>query len=147
MPRLLPVLATVLVLGLGGLAVTGCGSDDSSSSDAPATTAAAPPTTPADGQQDPATGGATAEAGGTVAISMKNIAFDPKTQAVKVGDKVVWTNDDDVQHNVVADTGADFESKTFGKGGTYEYTPTKAGTITYECTIHPGMTGTLVVAK
>ena len=33
----------------------------------------------------------------------------------------------------------------FGKGGTFSFTPTKAGKISYVCTIHPGMTGTLTV--
>jgi len=153
MPRLLPILAVALALAAGGLAVAGCGSDDSSS-DSPATTAAAPPTTPAEGQEDPATGtgGAAADAGGTqagatVSVSMKDIAFDPKSVTAKVGDKVEWTNDDDVQHNVVADSGADFKSDIFGKGGTYEYTPETAGTIDYECTLHPGMVGKIIVVK
>jgi len=153
MPRLLPILAVALALAAGGLVVTGCGSDDSSS-DSAATTAAAPPTTPAEGQEDPATGagGASADAGGTqagatVSVSMKDIAFDPKDVTAKVGDKVVWTNDDDVQHNVVADSGADFKSDIFGKGGTYEYTPEAAGTIDYECTLHPGMVGKIIVVK
>lgn len=39
-------------------------------------------------------------------------------------------------HNVSATDGADFESETLRENDTYEYTPTKAGTITYVCTIH-----------
>lgn len=147
MPRLLPVLAAVLTLAAGGLAVTGCGSD-SSSSDTTKSTAATPPatSTPSGGASADA-GSDTPQAGATVSISMKDIAFDPKDQTAQVGDKVVWTNDDDVQHNVMADSGATFESKIFGKGGTFEYTPTAAGTITYECTLHPGMTGTIKVVQ
>jgi plastocyanin len=83
--------------------------------------------------------------GGAVQIKMQNIAFSPKATTVKVGDKVTWTNDDTVDHNVTANSGADFKSKDFGKGGTFSFTPDKAGTIKYVCTIHPGMVGTLTV--
>jgi len=134
MPRLLPILAATVALALCGAVVAGCGSD-SSSSDSTSTPAAAPAKTDA----------AAPAAAGSVAISMKDIAFNPKVASGKVGEKIVWTNDDDVQHNVVADSGADFKSDTFGKGGTFEYTPTKAGDIAYECTLHPGMTGTIKV--
>jgi plastocyanin len=83
--------------------------------------------------------------GGSVAIKMQNIAFAPKATTVKVGEKVTWTNDDSVTHNVTANSGADFKSKDFGNGGTFSFTPDKAGTIKYVCTIHPGMGGTLTV--
>ena len=72
---------------------------------------------------------------------MQNIAFDPKAVTVKVGQKVTWTNDDSADHNVTADSGADFKSENFGKGATFSFTPDKAGTIKYVCTIHPGMNG------
>jgi plastocyanin len=83
--------------------------------------------------------------GGGVTIKMQNIQFSPKDTTVKVGDKVTWTNDDNTDHNVTAQSGADFKSKDFGNGGTFEFTPDKAGTIKYVCTIHPGMTATLTV--
>jgi plastocyanin len=76
---------------------------------------------------------------------MQNIAFDPKSVTVKVGQKVTWTNADSTDHNVTAQSGADFKSKDFGNGGTFSFTPTKAGTIKYVCTIHPGMDATLTV--
>ena len=80
-------------------------------------------------------------------VDMKNIAFDPKTTTVKVGQTVTWTNQDDVDHNVVATNGAKFESDNFGKGGTYSYKATKPGTIQYTCTLHPGMDATLTVTS
>ena len=83
--------------------------------------------------------------GGGVIIEMKNISFSPKNATVKVGQKVTWTNLDSVQHNVVADKGAKFKSKEFGNGATFSFTPTKAGTIEYECTLHPGMVAKLTV--
>jgi plastocyanin len=123
-----------LLLGalLAVAAVAGCGSSNSSST----STAAATTST-----------SAAASGGGAVAIKMQNIAFDPKDVSVKVGQKVTWTNDDSVDHNVTANSGADFKSKDFGNGGTFSFTPTKAGTIKYVCTLHPGMTATLTVTK
>ena len=78
---------------------------------------------------------------------MKDIKFVPREAAVKVGQKVPWTNDDDPPHNVTAKQGADFASDTMNKGDTFDYTPAKAGTIDYVCTIHPGQDGTLIVTK
>ena len=58
---------------------------------------------------------------------MKNIQFDPKEITVKVGEKVTWTNDESVSHDVAATKGASFKSDMFGEGGTFAFTPTKAG--------------------
>src|SRR4051795_7979028 len=109
------------------IAIAGCGSSSSSSDSnssagggTSSTSAAAPPA-----------------ADGAVAIDMKNIAFSPKDATAKVGQKVTWTNKDSVSHNVIADKG-EFKSSDFGQNGTYSFTPTKAGTIKYQCTLHPG---------
>jgi plastocyanin len=127
MRRILLALCAVVAL-----AAAGCGGGDdnggsTSSSSAPASTSAS------------------SSSGGGVAIKMQNIAFDPKAVTVKVGQKVTWTNDDSTDHNVTADSGADFKSDNFGKDGTFSFTPTKAGAVKYECTIHPGMVATLTV--
>jgi plastocyanin len=76
---------------------------------------------------------------------MQNIAFDPKDVTVKVGQKLTWTNEDTVDHNVTSQSGETIKSDNFGKGGTFSFTPKKAGKIAYVCTIHPGMTATLTV--
>ena len=103
---------------VAALAFAGCGGSDnggsSSSSSSTADTSAA--TTSGSG-------------GGAVTIHMKNIAFDPKSVTVKVGQKVEWVNDDTVDHDVVATKGEEFKSKTFGKGGTYSYTVDKAAIV------------------
>ena len=81
-------------------------------------------------------------------IGMKSLRFDPDHVQVPVGQKVTWRNEEGIPHDVKADSGGAFESKTFGKGGEFAWTPDKAGTVKYECTLHPGMTGTVdVVAK
>jgi plastocyanin len=81
-------------------------------------------------------------------IGMKSLRFHPDHVQVPVGQKVTWRNDEGIGHDVKADSGAAFASKTFGKGGEFTWAPDKAGTVEYECTLHPGMTGTIdVVAK
>ena len=121
----------LLLCAAVALAAAGCGSsnDNSSSSSSATSTPAA------------------SSSGGDVAIKMANIAFDPKDVTVKVGQKITWTNDDSTDHNVTADSGADFKSKDFGKGGTFEFTPDKAGKITYECTLHPNMKGATITVQ
>ena len=137
MKRLYSVAAC---LALGGALAAGCGSSSSSSSNTSSAPAAAPPATSS-------AAAAPAAATGTVAVSMKNIQFVPKSVTAKVGQTVKWTNDDSVDHNVTATSGATFKSSNFGQGGTYVQKLTKAGTIKYVCTIHPGMGGTLVVTQ
>jgi plastocyanin len=122
MRRILLVLCAV-----GALAAAGCGGGGD------------------DGGGGSTSAPAASSSGGGVAIKMQNIAFDPKDVTVKVGQKITWTNDDSTDHNVTADSGADFKSKDFGNGATFEFTPDKAGTIKYECTIHPGMIATITV--
>jgi plastocyanin len=138
MKRLYSVAAC---LALGGALVAGCGSSSSSSSNS--TSASTPAATPAT-----STPAATPAAGsGAVAVSMKNIQFAPTSVTAKVGQTIKWTNDDSVDHNVTAKSGATFKSSNFGQGGTYSFKAAKAGTITYVCTIHPGMQGTIIVTK
>jgi plastocyanin len=81
---------------------------------------------------------------GALVIHMRDIRFDPEKATAKVGQKVCWTNDDDVQHDAVADSGQ-FKSSLFGKGETFTTTVDKPGDIPYVCTVHPAMTATLSV--
>jgi plastocyanin len=127
MRRILLALCAIVAL-----AAAGCGGSNSSSTSSASSSGSA-------------STGAASSGGGGVAIKMQNIAFDPKSVTVKVGQKVTWTNDDTVDHNVTSQSGESIKSDNFGKGGTFSFTPTKAGTINYVCTIHPGMTATLTV--
>jgi plastocyanin len=62
---------------------------------------------------------------------------------------VEWTNDDSVNHDVTKQTGPgpQFSSGSgdLGSGATYRVTFKAPGTVKYQCTVHPGMTGTIVV--
>jgi len=76
-------------------------------------------------------------------INMSGDAFDPQTLNARVGDKITWVNKDPVPHNV---TGGPLDSGTMMPNATYTTVLTEQGTIQYQCTFHPGMTGTLQVA-
>jgi plastocyanin len=84
---------------------------------------------------------------GSVTIRMVDIKFDPKDATAGVGQEICWVNDDTVDHNAVAESGADFESDLFGQGETFTTTVDSPGTVEYVCTIHPGMTGTIRVER
>ena len=88
-----------------------------------------------------------APAANTVDVDMKDILFVPEKISARVGQTVVWTNEDDVAHTVKANSGADFESKAISKGKTFSAKLTKAGTIPYVCTIHPSQKGTITVTQ
>ena len=84
---------------------------------------------------------------GSVTIRMVDIKFDPEDATAGVGEEVCWVNEDGIDHNAVAESGATFESELFGKGETFTATVDKPGTVEYVCTIHPGMTGTIEVSR
>ena len=77
-------------------------------------------------------------------VKIDNFTFSPATITVPAGTQVTWTNHDDIPHNVVADD-TSFKSKTLDTDEKFSYTFTKPGTYSYLCTIHPKMTGKVVV--
>jgi plastocyanin len=78
------------------------------------------------------------------AVKIDNFVFGPQTLTVPVGTTVTWTNSDDIPHTSVSTEGV-FKSKVLDTDEKFSYTFTKAGTYPYYCTIHPKMTGTVVV--
>jgi plastocyanin len=85
---------------------------------------------------------APAPAAATVRVA--NFAFKSPVVTVKTGTTVIWTNDDDVPHTIVAKDGA-FRSKALDTGDRFSFTFAKAGQFGYFCSLHPHMTGTIVV--
>src|SRR5579862_1927975 len=78
------------------------------------------------------------------AVKIDNFVFGPQTITVPIGTTVTWTNSDDIPHTAVSTDGV-FKSKVLDTDEKFSYTFTKAGTYPYYCTIHPKMTGTIVV--
>jgi OOP family OmpA-OmpF porin len=94
----------------------------------------------------PATGGGSAPApaasGGGATVTEANLAFSPTSVTVKVGDTVTFENKDSAPHDVKID-GQDLGNQA--PGATVTWKATKAGTFPFSCTIHPSMTGQVVV--
>jgi len=76
-------------------------------------------------------------------VTIDNFSFGPATLTVAAGTTVTWTNRDDIPHTVVS-TGA-FKSKAMDTDEKFSYTFAKPGTYSYFCSIHPKMTGKVVV--
>jgi len=88
--------------------------------------------------------GAAVEDSPAVQVKIDNFVFSPNPLTVPVGSTIRWTNQDDIPHNVVSDDKS-FKSKALDTDETFTYTFTKPGTYTYFCSIHPKMTGKVIV--
>jgi amicyanin len=77
-------------------------------------------------------------------VKIDNFTFNPPRLVVKAGTTVTWDNDDDIPHTVVA-TGKAFRSKTLDTEDKFSFTFTTPGTYEYFCSLHPHMTGSIVV--
>ena len=79
-----------------------------------------------------------------VEVKIDNFSFGPETVTVPVGTTITWTNRDDIPHTVVSDDKI-FKSKVLDTDEKFSFTFTKPGTYPYFCSIHPKMTGKVVV--
>ena len=77
-------------------------------------------------------------------MKIDNFTFAPQRLTVKPGTTVTWINEDDIPHTVAA-TGKEFRSKVLDTNDKFSFTFTTAGTFEYFCSLHPHMTGTIVV--
>jgi plastocyanin len=78
-----------------------------------------------------------------VAVKIGNFTFGPQELKVKSGTTVTWTNEDDIPHTVVSPN--NFRSKPLDSEDKYSFTFSTPGTYKYFCSLHPHMTGTIVV--
>src|ERR1700688_1683345 len=78
------------------------------------------------------------------AVKIDNFTFNPQRASVEAGTTITWTNQDDIPHVVASSTKA-FKSKTLDTDDKFSFTFTTAGVYEYFCSLHPHMTGTIVV--
>jgi plastocyanin len=76
-------------------------------------------------------------------VTIASFAFTPATVTISVGDSVTWTNQDGTAHTATAS--GTFDSGNLAGGASYTATFSTAGTFDYLCSIHPSMTGRVVV--
>jgi plastocyanin len=82
----------------------------------------------------------------TVEVKIDNFSFGPAALTIPAGTTVTWTNRDDIPHTVVStDEPKLFKSKVLDTDEKFSFTFTKPGTYAYFCSIHPKMTGKVIV--
>jgi Icc protein len=81
---------------------------------------------------------------GVQQVVVDNFSFAPGAITVPVGTTVTWTNHDDIPHNVVSPE-RKFKSPVLDTDQVFSHTFDVAGTYKYYCSIHPRMTGQVVV--
>jgi plastocyanin len=80
-------------------------------------------------------------------IEIKDFAFNPPTLTVKSGEKITWINRDDEPHTVVSVEKQFKKSTALDTDQEFTITAGSPGTYTYYCSVHPKMTGTIVIVK
>ena len=78
------------------------------------------------------------------AVKIDNYSFGPPEITIAPGTKVTWTNRDDIPHTVRS-TNDLFKSKALDTDDQFSFTFDKPGTYEYFCSIHPKMTGRVIV--
>ena len=116
--RLTPPHRLIAIATVAAIALVGCGGGDDDG----------------DGDAAPSEPGV---------VQVADNVFEPKELEVDAGDTVTWEFVGGAQHNVVGDG---FKSKNM-KRGIFEHTFETPGEFDYECTLHPGMKGTITVAR
>jgi plastocyanin len=77
-------------------------------------------------------------------VLARDFMFAPVSLTVQAGSTVTWTNKDEEPHTVVSDTGL-FRSGAMDTNESFSYRFEKPGTYHYLCSIHPRMSGTIIV--
>ena len=80
-------------------------------------------------------------------VQIENFQFSPNTLTVPVGASVTWVNHDGDIHSIAADDGdpQTFKSAGLDTDDKFSFTFTKPGTYAYHCSLHPHMTGKIIV--
>jgi plastocyanin len=79
-----------------------------------------------------------------IAVKIDNFTFNPPRVTVKAGTTVTWDNEDDIPHTIASSTKL-FRSKVLDTADKFSFTFATPGVFEYFCSLHPHMTGTIVV--
>ena len=80
-------------------------------------------------------------------IEIKDFAFNPQSITVKSGEKVTWINRDEEPHTIVSVEKQFKKSTALDTDQEFTITAGAPGTYTYFCSVHPKMTGTIIVKQ
>ena len=82
----------------------------------------------------------------TNTVTIDNFTFAPMELTVPAGAQVSWINKDDVPHTVVS-VDHKFKSRALDTDEKFSFTFQDPGTYEYFCSVHPKMTGKIIVKK
>ena len=77
-------------------------------------------------------------------VHINNFAFGPQTLSVRAGMTVTWVNDDEEPHTVTA-SDRSYRSPLLNTGARVSHRYDTPGQYAYFCSLHPHMTGRIVV--
>ena len=144
----LVVLVTTALAACGGTAATSSPAGSTAGS-SPSSVASEPGSSPSSAAASASSAGApcTVAAAGTaatVSASIKDFAFSPEPVKAKVGDVIVWTNNDSTTHTATVNSACTTGQLASGAAAGLVFST--AGTYPYLCSIHPTrMMGTIVI--
>ena len=92
----------------------------------------------------PASMGHAAAAKKEMKVSIVNFAFTPEEITIAPGESVTWTNDDGAPHGLEYNDGAPGTNLLL-PGASFSRRFDQSGTYDYSCSVHPYMTGRVVV--
>jgi plastocyanin len=78
-------------------------------------------------------------------IEIKDFAFNPQTIRVKSGEKITWINRDEEPHTIVSVEKQFKKSSALDTDQEFTIVAGAPGTYSYYCSVHPKMTGTIIV--
>lgn len=81
---------------------------------------------------------------GVYTITIKDFEFNPRDLEIPLGSKVIWVNKDEEPHKV-AEVNSTFTSQPLDTDASFTYQFKSAGKFEYYCTVHPRMTGHIIV--
>jgi plastocyanin len=132
--RLLAIVAALLLFAAA------CGDDDASP-----TATTQPPAGLDSGNSADDDGDEAAPAGDEVIIDV-TMAFEPATVEVAAGTTVTWVSAGGLPHTITSTGGPMEFDESLPDGGRVSITFDEPGTYSYACSIHPSMTGEIVVS-
>jgi plastocyanin len=105
-----------------------------------------PPTEPQAAEPDRGSPGAAEPSGGKVDVDLTEDGARPADVDVRVGQIVVWRNEDAVRHTVTSRDPGGPRSAQLNPGDRFEWTALRRGTVRYRSRLRPDLRGVLRVA-
>jgi plastocyanin len=81
-----------------------------------------------------------------ITVKIDNFTFSPSSITIAPGTTVTWVNEDDIPHTIVESNRA-FKSKVLDTDDSFSYTFSTPGEVDYFCSLHPHMTGKIIIKR